>query len=218
MLPKFQLLEEDFLDGSWDVVSFSETWLKRGIPDSLICSQNFNLIRHDRTTLNSVTGVCKTGGGIAIYLKKSITYEICDLICTDDIELCITKLSVNSNKKQVFLVVYRPPGGSVERALDVLSGYFEKYSDKYGGVEFLMMGDLNINYLDKRCRQAKSLKTLEKQFGLIQTIKSATRVTLQKSMLIDLCMTNMRHISHSDILSYFLSDHFPIFIIKKTKD
>lgn len=149
-----------------------------------------------------------------IYVKKSIIYEICDLICTDDIELCITKITVNNNKKQVLITTYRPPGGNVGKALDTLSGYLDKYRDKYN-MEFLVMGDMNINYLDIRCRQVKLLKALEKQVGLTQIIKEATGVTLQKSTLIDICLTNMSNISHSGIICYLMSDHFPIFIVKK---
>lgn len=215
LLPKFQLLEEDLLDGSFDVICLTETWLKKGIPDCLICNQNYNLIRHDRTTLSPVTDLCKTGGGIVVYLRKGIVYEICELLCTGDLELCITKLSINNNKKQVLFTVYRPPGGNSERALDILSGFCDKYHDKYNNTELLILGDLNINYLDKRCKQVKLLKSLEKQFGLTQTIETATRVTLQKGTLIDLCLTNMRNISHSGTVCYFLSDHFPIFVIKK---
>lgn len=215
LLPKFQLVEEDFLNGSFDIVCFTETWLKKGIPDSLICNPDYNLIRHDRTITNQVTGLSKTGGGIVIYLKKFIIYEICDSVCTKDLELCIAKLSVGGNKKQVLIVTYRPPGGNVTRAIDILTGFFDKYNDKYNDTEFIMMGDMNINYLDKRCNQAKSLNNLGKQFGLVQLIKDATRVTLQKSTLIDICFTNMENIAHSGIISYFLSDHFPIFVIKK---
>lgn len=40
-------------------------------------------------------------------------------------------------------------------------------------------------------------------------------MTIQKSTLIDVCLTDMKNISHSGTISYFLSDHSPIFVIKK---
>lgn len=187
LLPKFELLEEDFLDGSIDVMCLTETWLKRGIPDSLICNPRVNLIRHDRTTINSVTGNCKTGGGIVVYLKKGINYEVfdSDSVCTNDVELSV-KISVNGNKKQMLITVYRLPSGNVSKAIGILSGCFEKFNDKFNSTEFVMMGDMNINYLEKKCKQVKLLKAFEKQFGLSQLIQSATRVTAQKGTLIDL--------------------------------
>lgn len=216
LLPKFQLFEDDFLDGSVDMVCLTESWLKKGISDSLVCNLNYNLIRHDRTTLNPVTGVCKTGGGIVIYLKKGITYEVCDvdLICTYDIELSVVKLTINGNKKQLLITAYRPPSGNPSRGIEKLISCLKKFNNKYNSSEFVIMGDLNINYSDKRCKHVKLLKVLEKQFGLNQLIKEPTRVTDQKTT-IDLCLTNMENISHSCTLCYFLSDHFLIFVVKK---
>lgn len=183
----------------------------------MISNPNYYLIRQDRSITNPVTGLSKTGGGIVVYLKKGIIYEIVDkeCVCTNDIELCVVKLTVNGNKKQVLLVVYRPPNGNVANAVNTISSCAEKFSDKYNNTEYVIMGDLNINYLDKRCSQVKLLKSLEKQFGLLQVINEPTRVTLQKDTLIDLCLTNMKNISCSGAIHYFLSDHFPIFVIKK---
>lgn len=61
----------------------------------------------------------------------------------------------------------------------------------------------------------KILKAFEKLFGLSQLIHDATRVTVQKSTLIDLCLTNMKNISHSGTICYFLSDHFLVFVVRK---
>lgn len=158
-----------------------------------------------------MTGQGKTGGGIVVYLKKGIIYEIVDkeCVCTNDIELSVIKLMVNGNKKQVLLVVYRPPSGNVANAVNIITGCAEKFSDKYNNTEYVIMGDLNINYLDKRCCQVKLLKSFEKQFGLSQVINEPTRVTLQRETLIDLWLTNMKNISCSGAIYYFLSDHFP---------
>lgn len=217
LLPKFQLLEEDFLDGNLDVICMSETWLKAGIPDELICNQNYNLLRHDREIINSVTGATKAGGGIVIYLKKGIIYEIFDslCVCNNDIELFVVKIAVNGNKKQVLIVVYRPPNGNATSAISALTNCMEAFSDKYDNTEYVIMGDMNINYLNKRCCHVRSLKGLEKQYGLSQVIREPTRVTLNKETLIDRCLTNMKNQASSGIIPYFLSDHFPIYIIKK---
>lgn len=224
LLPKFHLIEEDFLDGSIDIICLTETWLKQGIPESnvcnvraCVCNVKFNLIRYDRTVNNPVTGVRKTARGIVVYLKKGITYEFLEneSICTDDIEMCVIRLAAGGNKKQIFLGVYRPPAGNVVRALEALTNCLEKFNARYQRTKYVVLGDLNINYLDKKCSQVKLLKTLEKQLGLTQVISEATRVTLDKSTLIDLCLTNMNNLSHSGVIHYFLSDHFPIFVVKK---
>lgn len=149
-----------------------------------------------------MTGGCKNGGGIAVYLRKGIIYEVVDLEskCTGDIELCVVKLSINGNKKQVLIVVYRPPGGNVTSAIDILTGCLENFNDKYNRTEYVILGDLNINYLDKRCHQVRLMKGIEKQFGLSQVIVGPTRVTPQKDTLIDLCLTNMKNLSCCGVL------------------
>lgn len=100
-------------------------------------------------------------------------------------------------------MVYRPPGGSVTNAVDLLSGCIEKFSDKYNNTEYVIMGDLDINYIDNKCCQVKLIKGLEKQFGLTQVITEPTRLTLHKKSLIDLCLTNMKNLSCSGVIYYF---------------
>lgn len=130
-------------------------------------------------------------------------------------ELFVVKASVNGNKKQVLIVVCTPPNGNVANAISLLLNCVDTFSDRYNNTEYVITGDMNINYLNKRCCHAKSLKGLEKQYGLSQVIGDPTRVTLNNETLIDLCLTNMKNQAGSGIIPYFLSDHFPIYIIKK---
>lgn len=104
------------------------------------------------------------GGGIVVYLRKGIIYELAESesICTKDIEICVLKLSAYGNKKQILIVVYRPPNGSVPDAINSLSTCIGKFKDKYNRTQYIIMGDLNINYMDKKCSQVKLLKGLEK--------------------------------------------------------
>lgn len=55
-----------------------------------------------------------------MYLKKLIIYEVSDSVCTNDIELCMVKISISGNKKQILITAYRPPGGNVAKAVDTL--------------------------------------------------------------------------------------------------
>lgn len=219
LLPKFQLFKEDFLDGDFDIVCLTETWLKSGIPKSLISSVNYNIVRQEPTITNSVTGLCKTGGGIVVFLKSGITYEICEsnCTCTVGIELCVIKLSYSGNKNQILIVAYRPPSGNVTNAINTLTCVAERVNDKFNNTEYVILGDLYINHQNKKCCHVKLLKGLEKQLSLTQIIETPTGVTLEKETLIDLCLTNMKNISCCGTVPYFLSDHFPIFVIKKKK-
>lgn len=75
MLGKFDLFCHDFLDGSFDVVGLSETWMKPSLPNSLIMYPGYNLIRKDRNVDSSLSKP-KHGGGLCLYLKAGISFEI----------------------------------------------------------------------------------------------------------------------------------------------
>lgn len=134
------------------------------------------------TTEQSLTYGCKTGGVIAFFLRKGIIFEVmeAETICTEDIEICVVKLSANGNKIQIFIVLYRPPGGSVTNAIKLLTGGIEHFNILDNRTEYVILRDLNIDYLDKKCNQLKSLKGIEKQFGLSQIISDPARVTPKK--------------------------------------
>lgn len=127
--------------------------------------------------------------------EKRNIYEVfdSDCVCSDDIELRVVKLSINGNKKQILIVAYRPPGGNVANAINALSSCVEKFGDRYSNTEYVILGDLNINYLNKKSCQVKLLKGLEKQFSLTKVIEEPTRVTPGKNTLIDL-LTNMKNL------------------------
>lgn len=77
------------------------------------------------------------------------------------------------------------------------------------------MGDLNFNYANVNCPNTKSLKTLEQMFDIRQLKELPTRSTKNSCSVIDLCFSNMNNISHYGVINYHISDHCPIFVIKK---
>ena len=77
--------------------------------------------------------------------------------------------------------------------------------------EVYILGDLNINLLDKSTNTSNGIKRY-KEFcflhGLKQTIKSPTRVTDKSSSLLDCILTNSSHkVSQHGVLGLGLSDH-----------
>ena len=51
--------------------------------------------------------------------------------------------------------------------------------------------------------------------GLTQLITAPTRVTASTSSTIDLIFCNVTHVHSSGVLDLFISDHQPIYLIKK---
>ena len=61
----------------------------------------------------------------------------------------------------------------------------------------------------------EQLKTFERNFNLDQIIKSPTRIFKNTKSLLNLIFTNMDHIVSLGVLNLALSDHLPVFLIKK---
>lgn len=71
IIQHFDELNVTFLDGSLDVVIFTESWLHANCTDSLIAVPGFCLYRLDRR-VKSRSGTVKRGGGIVVYVKDGI--------------------------------------------------------------------------------------------------------------------------------------------------
>ena len=76
------------------------------------------------------------------------------------------------------------------------------------------MGDFNIDLLNKS-PDAKKLLRFSELNGLLQTIDKPTRISPTSTSMIDLIFYNMTHVHSSGTLNLFLSDHLPIYLIKK---
>lgn len=167
ILPKFTLLKESFLDDSFDVVMLSETWMQQSIPSNLIGVSDYNLVRKDRQ-------INKRGGGLCIYLRDNIVYEqLLPLLegCDKDLEWLCLKISLGGHKKQIMLLLYRPPNGNPQQAISYLRACLEFFQSEHRNCELTIMGDLNIKYNNNRCPYVKSIKLLE---TLFETVNSGT--------------------------------------------
>lgn len=91
----------------------------------------------------------------------------------------------------------------------------EFINQKHRNCEFSVIGDLNNNYNNQECSHVKSLKMLEILFEMKQLIKNVTWCTLNSKTLIDLYFMNIGNISSSGVIRRQLSDHSPIFNVKK---
>lgn len=79
----------------------------------------------------------------------------------------------------------------------------------------IVLGDFNIDYLGKKNSITTKLHKWEKDLFLPQVIKESTRICKTNSICIDLIFTDIRHIRQTGTVELHLSDHKPIFMIKK---
>lgn len=181
------------------VLIITESWLSPTIPDSYISIDNYQLHRRDRPN--------KTGGGILILVNQSYAHTITQIITeTETMQLVINF----SNQHAITIIAsYRPPNTNPTEYVKHLSEIIKNTKTK----EFLVIGDFNLDYIDK---SSKPLKNMSDKLGLHQLIKEPTRICHTRSSILDLIFTNRpAKYSISGVIHVAISDHSLIYTVRK---
>ena len=109
--------------------------------------------------------------------------------------------------------IYRPPQGNVDKFLEIIEDSLIDLD--LNKIELLLVGDFNIDGLDKRNPTTKKLIELYKQYGLRQISKEPIRYAEAKDSCIDLCITNSNIISQFRTTNVIISDHQMIMLTRK---
>ena len=214
LLPKIEQLRTILYDSTIDIITISETWLHNKHCDDLVQIEGFKLFRLDRERRD---GQNKRGGGLAVYVNKSLSADV-----SQNPNLCESKDSIEAqwlivnreNAKNILLCnIYRPPNGNIKKAFSHLNEVLNTH--RRTNVEIFITGDLNIDYKKRNSPGYKQLLFFEKANNLKQMIKTNTRITKSSSSIIDLILTNAQYVETSGTLDTFISDHQPIFVVKK---
>ena len=203
---------------SIDIFTFSETWLKPHLLSSLFDIPGFKLLRQDRFYQKKSE---KRGGGLLTYVRNShatACEQLVDMsVSNENIEAQWTLIHRPHCKNIVLGNIYRPPNGDVAKAL--------KYLDECLGsinlskVDLFLLGDLNINLLDKTTVAFKKFNFFSQSNGLTQYINMATRSNDKTTSLIDLALSNSKFVGQAGTIEIHISDHQPIYIVhKKARD
>lgn len=134
-------------------------------------------------------------------------------MANSDIELLCVSCKLGNNKRTNLLVVYRPPTGKLQSAIDILSDSTEEIRRSTSG-EIVILGDFNVDMLPNNI-QSRNLSMFATAARVSQIIKSPTRISNATSTLIDHIYTDMNNISDTGTLNYNLTDHLPVFVVKK---
>ena len=199
-----------------DVLTFSETWLKPYLNTKLVELAGYKIIRLDRGT-DSGKRVKKRGGGLITYIKQKHASNLESLdalnISNEHIEAQWIYVHRPSCKNVVVCNMYRPPTGNLSKAIAYLDNSLKSFN--LSKTDIFLLGDMNVNYKNKKSPAYKRLNFFAKSNGLIQCIDTTTRVTEKSKSIIDLILTNSKFIKSSGSLDHHISDHQPIYIIHK---
>ena len=191
-----------------DILAINETKLDSTIKDNEIHLPGYDVVRKDRENNG------RHGGGVCIYVRSNINFQIRADLSPSDIE-CLT-IEISRLRSKPFLVStwYRPPQSSPD-----LFAVFERVVDKVDAenLELYLLGDLNCDLLpDSVNANSSHLLNIMDIYGLTQLITEPTRVTQYSRTLIDLCLTNSPDkICNSGVVNIGISDHCVIFLTRK---
>ena len=215
-IPEITYLYKDF-----DFILCSETWLDNRYTDSMIEIPEFVPFRLDRCNADPILLneglVPGRGGGVIIYVKNKWAkflkiYKMGTKI-TVDYEIVTVLLDKPGLKHMMISCVYKPPTGNIESLITLLTTMLNQ-SDLVKR-ESWILGDFNVDSLKRNSAIMCSVKTFLKECGLRQLITKGTRLTSYGATCIDWIITNSDFIHTNDVLGDLLSDHFPIFCIRK---
>ena len=172
-------------------------------PDHFFQIPCYELLRRDRKD--------RQGGGVLCYIKTSLSYEIVKDFDNLLDEAITIRVKNQFSKSFIVSFVYRPPNMTKQWESNFLN-----YLDGCSRVseEIVMLGDFNINLLDKNVKFSWLSKL--SPFSLKQLVSLPTRVTEKTSTLIDHIYTN-REINMREVrvLETSMSDHYLTYVVRK---
>ena len=190
----------------FDIICFSETWLREDyqIENYFPDYTSFHSMRTDRS-----------GGGVSIFISnKYKSSQLVDITLNSDHLECIFANLSYGDKTIVVGSCYRPP--NITNYHVFISDLSSKLSVIGTNCSTLICGDFNLDLLkmDSDPTVSNFMDTMH-TFGLIHTISKPTRITENTFSLIDnIFISNSLQYS-SGILSFDITDHFPIFVVFK---
>jgi hypothetical protein len=147
-------------------------------------------------------------GGVCILVQDGVKFTSLDLtkFCKDkDFEACACKIYLNS-KRICIIALYRAPSGNFDMFVKMLDNILKYLYTPI--LDFIICGDININYLVHSARKSQ-LEALLKTYNLVSVVNFPTRIQQKSATAIDnifLDTSKIRNYSISSITNG-LSDH-----------
>ena len=91
------------LDSKIDVLAIKETKIDSSVYDNEIYLPGFEVVRKDR----SVNG--RRGGGVCIYLRSNINYQIRNDLCDDRLECVVIEIIRSHSRPFIVSTWHKPP-------------------------------------------------------------------------------------------------------------
>ena len=191
--PKIDELREVAKQIEVGLICITETWLRRHIHDNVVEIYGYNIVRRDRY---------QDHGGVCMYVKNGIEYELLSALANNDHEVIWLKLkpvSLPRRKPCIILCnLYLPPKGNDQDLINYLYESLTKIEARFTNCGTIILGDFN----------KLNNSRIKNSFKLCQIVKFPTRGPSS----LDLFLTNKKQFYDEPIKRppFGLSDHVSI--------
>ena len=186
-------------DIDFTFLAIAETKLNDSYPSAQFLIDGYynpNEFRRDRPY--------NSGGGLLLYIKKGIACKRLNKFEHDDIEAIIVEMHIGK-KKWCVISIYRSEDVSPAVFIEKLSKSLDQILDSYENL--IIIGDININSLDKSASKFKHLKNFCDSYDMTNLIKEPTCFQSETPTSIDVIITNRpRSFMHTKSIVNGLSD------------
>ena len=117
----------------FDVICVNETFCDISISDSEINLPDYSIVRRDRN---------RHGGGVAMYIRNSLTFIRRNDLETDDVEAIWIEMKCKQRQPVIIGSIYRPPSSSID-FIDKLGDIIDRVSCECK--ETIVTGDFNYD-------------------------------------------------------------------------
>ncbi|PNF35146.1 hypothetical protein B7P43_G09274 [Cryptotermes secundus] len=148
-------------------------------------------------------------GGTCIFIHEFISFITINLqeFCKEqDIEVCAIKINLSTSIICV-ISIYRSPDGNFQWFLKMIENILNNLYNV--NINFIICGDLNINYLDNNCKKKQQFDTLLSTFNLTSVVNFPTRVQNEVATAIDNIFLDVSKNNNYNVYPHIngLSDH-----------
>ena len=147
------------------------------ISDGAIAVEGYILFRRDRKT-------GQQGGGVCLYVHHQFPVRVLNNLDHPDLEMLWLEIAIGKQKVTVGCVD-RPPSTPTE-----FWSALENVTDEIMGRSIILLGDLNVNLIDRSDTQYKHFSSLCLSLQLQEIVQMPTRVTEKSAKCIHLILTN----------------------------
>lgn len=202
LVNNFEELETIAEGNNFEIIILSETHATEDIDNEELCISNYDLLRCDSESRHT--------GGVAIYIKINCQYKIEQLYSSPgEIWWLVVRISFG-NKTFLICAVYKSPRASNRLFCDKMEELVTELSEE--NVDFLLAGDININWLAVNDTYRREMERLVQENGAKQIVDFPTRITETSSTLIDYLITNSRIVAVKSVPTLNISDHETLLI------